>query len=66
MLTNSIYIEDQLNLKRIKLYLKRITILIKKDEIKKLIKKENQVTIKDLRDFLHDNSSVNSLYLLDY
>ena len=38
------YIEDQLNSKRIEFYLKKIIILIKKDKVKRLIKKENRIT----------------------
>ena len=44
MLINLMYIEDQLNSKRIEFYLKRIIILIKKDKVKRLTKKENRVT----------------------
>ena len=44
MLTNSIYIENQLNTKRIKLYLKRIIILIRRNEIRKLTRKEKRTT----------------------
>ena len=44
MLTNSMYIKDQLNSKRIESYLKKITILIKKDKVKRLIKEENRIT----------------------
>ena len=38
------YIENQLNMKQIKPYLKRIIILIKKDEIKRLTKREERTT----------------------
>ena len=45
MLTNSIYTENQLNTERIEFYLKRITILIRKNEIRRLTKRENRITI---------------------
>ena len=45
MLTNSIYIKNQLNSKRIEFYLKRITILIKRNKIKRLIRKKDRTTI---------------------
>ena len=44
MLTNLMYIKDQLNSKRIKLYLKRIIILIRRDKVKRLIRKKNRIT----------------------
>ena len=38
------YIKNQLNSKQIKLYLKRITTLIKRSKIRRLTKEEDQVT----------------------
>ena len=39
------YIENQLNTKRIKFYLKKITILIKRDKVKRLIKEKDRIVV---------------------
>ena len=43
MLANSIYTEDQLNMERIEPYLKRITTLIRRDEVRRLTGGEGRV-----------------------
>ena len=45
MLTNLMYIKNQLNTERIEFYLKRVIILIKRNEMKRLIKKEGWTII---------------------
>ena len=44
MLTNSMYIENQLNTKRIEFYLKRIIILIRRNEMRRLTREKNRTT----------------------
>ena len=41
MLTNSLYLEKQLTKENIKEYLKRILILIRRNEVRKIEKKNN-------------------------
>ena len=38
------YIKNQLNLEQIKFYFKRITILIRRDEVRKLTRKKDRIT----------------------